>query len=657
MVLRPVKLVKISVISLLDYRERIIDYFHEIGVLQIENAGLEILSYMSPGSVPPGYKEVSEQLVRFKGLEKYLVPVESKKKFSFENYAELKKAMDSVNIDPVLNSIRDRLEKLKTRKKAVENDLESLNILKDLGIDAKNLNSKSIFYIIGKTDIEYREDFVRELSSDKNMIFMVAGDHYLEFIVTGPKVEEQKGMEHVNKFKPTIYQLSMLEDTTENEIRALKSELKEIEDEESRLREELISISKEYYPLVCAISEELEIYVKKLEINVKFGVGDRTFAVTGWVPERNIEKIRKDLDALTNRMFIFSTLRTKEEPPTLLENPKPVRFFEFFINFYSLPNSLEFDPTLIFSIVFPIFFGFMLGDVGYGIVILLFSIWLLKRVTKPPKKSRLPKAISSFGRTMMSNWSWGRLARALIWGSVIGIIFGIIFNEYFGLTLPYKPLLDPIHDVSKLLLITAWIGVIYVTYGLVLGAINHYTMYKYYGEEGKHHLKEMYGRIGWIFIAWGFTLLGLWLLKWNPINYFLGVYASIPMLAAGIALLLIGEGIFSIMEMASIISHILSFTRIMGVLLASVILAYVLDSIFIKALHYGVPSHIIIAFLVLIIGHGTNILIAIFEPGIQGARLHYVEFFSKFFHGNGKPFTPFASRRKFTEKSNVDTQD
>ncbi|MGC8663433.1 MAG: V-type ATP synthase subunit I [Thermoplasmata archaeon] len=650
MVLRPMKLVKISVISLLEYKEKVIDYFHDMGILQVENAGPEILFYLNPGSLPQNYREISEQLVRFKGIEKYLVPEQTNKKFKFKDYEDLKKAMFSVNIDSKLNDIRDRLEKLKTMKKYMENDLDSLYILKNLRIDASNLNSKSIFFAIGRMDIENKSEFIKDFSSFKDVNLKTHENHYLEFIIVGPKVEEPKAIEHLNKFKPNIYQLSMLNDTTENEIKALENEIKKIENEEKNLKNELKKISEKYYPIVCAISEELEIYAKKMEINVKFGMGQNTFALTGWAPERNIEKIKKDLEIITKKIFIFSLITTDEEPPTMLENPKPVKFFEFFINFYSLPNSLEFDPTLIFAIVFPIFFGFMLGDVGYGIVILLFSIWLFKRVTKPPKKSRLPRSISSFGRTMMSNWSWGRLARAMIWGSIIGIGFGILFNEYFGMNLPYKPILDPIHDVSKLLLITAWIGVIYVTYGLVLGAINQYTLYKYYGEKGKNHLKEMYGRIGWIFIAWGFTLLGLWLLKWPPVNFFLGVYVSLPMLGIGVAFILIGEGIFSIMEMASIISHILSFTRIMGVLLASVILAYVLDNIFIKAMHYGVPTHIIVAFLILIIGHGTNILIAIFEPGIQGARLHYVEFFSKFFHGNGRPFQPFTSHRKFTEK-------
>ena len=422
---------------------------------------------------------------------------------------------------------------------------------------------------------------------------------------------------------------------------------------ENKLKNQLEKISDEYYGLVCAISEELEIIMRKNEVKNKLASSQNVFAISGWIPEREFEKISNDLIKLTNNRVIFEKIKTEEEPPTLLENPKRIKFFEFFIKFYSLPNSLEFDPTLIFSIIFPIFFGFMLGDVGYAIIILLFSIWLLKRVTKPPKKSLLPKIIRNFAKTMMSNYSWAMLARAMIFGSFWGIVFGAIFNEYFGIQLPYKALLDPIEGVSKLLLITAWIGVIYVTYGLILGVINKYSLYKYYGKRDKKYFKEMVGRIGWVFITWGFTIFGLWILKWYPIyslGNILGIYTGIPLIGIGTFLILFGEGIFSVMEMASIISHVLSFTRIMGVLLAAVILASVLDQIFIRAYHYGVLSHIIVAFLVLIIGHAVNILIAIFEPGIQGARLHYVEFFSKFFHGNGKPFTPFASRRRFTEK-------
>jgi V/A-type H+-transporting ATPase subunit I len=651
MVLRPVKMVKIYLISTIDKRESILDYLHEKGIIQVENVDKEISKLLGE-NLQEDFKEISEQYVRFKGIEKYLIPHQISKKYKFNDKNHLFSEIEKINIDNDLASIRNQLEELKAKKKALTNDLETLEILRDLGIDASYLDSSSIFFFIGRMEIEEKERIEEELKG-LDLIFRFKGDHYLNFFVSGPRSLEGKTLEILNKYHASILQLTRFDGKTEELILKIKEEIKSIENTEMELRKKLEKISEEYYDIVCAISEELEIYMKKNEVKARLAYSKNAFAITGWVPERELQKIREDLDRITEGRILLNVIKTDEEPPTLLENPRRIKFFEFFVKFYSLPNSLEFDPTLIFSIVFPIFFGFMLGDVGYALIILGFSVWLLRRVTHPPKKSLLPKSLRSFARTMMSNYSWGMLARAMIFGSIWGIIFGIMFNEYFGIQLGYEPILDPVKGVSKLLLITAWIGVIYVTYGLILGALNQYSMYRYYGENGKKYKREMWGRIGWILITWGFTLFGLWLLKWPPVyslGNILGVYGGISLLVAGTGLILYGEGIFSVMEMASIISHVLSFTRIMGVLLAAVILASVLDNIFLHAYHYGVISHIVIAFLVLIIGHAVNILIAIFEPGIQGARLHYVEFFSKFFHGNGKPFTPFASRRRYTEK-------
>jgi len=107
--------------------------------------------------------------------------------------------------------------------------------------------------------------------------------------------------------------------------------------------------------------------------------------------------------------------------------------------------------------------------------------------------------------------------------------------------------------------------------------------------------------------------------------------------------------IMAIMELATIVSHILSYTRLIGILLASVILAHTIDYVFLKALNIGLPL-IVLGTIILFIGHLFNIIIAVFEPGIQGARLIYVEYFSKFYRGNGRPFKPFGSLRRFTEE-------
>ena len=123
--------------------------------------------------------------------------------------------------------------------------------------------------------------------------------------------------------------------------------------------------------------------------------------------------------------------------------------------------------------------------------------------------------------------------------------------------------------------------------------------------------------------------------------------AYFVLIFGGVGLMFYGEGVRALMELPSIISHILSYTRIVGILLASVILAHVIDFIFLRSLDQSIP-YSVLGIMIFIIGHLFNIIIGVFEPGIQGARLIYVEFFSKFYQGGGKPFKPFGSKRRFT---------
>ncbi|MBA3750071.1 MAG: hypothetical protein H0X03_04110 [Nitrosopumilus sp.] len=270
----------------------------------------------------------------------------------------------------------------------------------------------------------------------------------------------------------------------------------------------------------------------------------------------------------------------------------------------------------------------------------------------------MPKFLRNFAKTILQPVQMVKLAKAMIPGCIIAIILGFCFDLYFGfhlngylfsylnnfgIPLPsHGAFLDPLgtSGLGKLLLISGYVGIGMVSFGLVLGIINSLR-------DGQK--KHVISKVGWLLFGWGIVLLGLGLLHHeniNPLQNSVGI-VYFALIFAGVGLMFYGEGPRAIMELPSIISHILSFTRLVGILLASVILADVIDFIFLSTLNQSIPL-IILGVSIFFIGHLFNIILGVFEPGIQGARLLYVEFFSKFYHGNGRPFKPFGIRRRFT---------
>ncbi len=635
MLLRSEKIIRVRVIGSNGCRKTVISALHDVGVMQLEELSGEAAEMLQKRVTAENVEALNREMLRFRGMEAVLPRRRVGDRKYFSSTKELLEAAAKVNIDGEIKSLKDKEIALNATLRELENRLNIAQKMKGLDCDLSVFRSAHISSFIasgGEADIKSAvkgaidDVIVRDI--DGAYLVAVRVNRETELA----RLANEKGISLVAIPEMSGTPSEFIE-RTDAEVHSLKGELEAVS---KRLSE----IADMHFATIAQIREQLDIEAKKYDVSEKLAGTVDAFALEGWIPARYYGMLGEMLDSLTSGNVILSKVQTNEEPPTLFRNPRSIRLFEFFIRFYSLPREYEIDPTLVFAFVFPLFFGLMVGDWGYGLAILLISLFIIHRLDHPVAHSHIPGFLSRFVLMIMGPNALKTLAKALIPSSIIAIVIGLLFNEFFGFqVLPFTVFaVEP--GLAKLLLISGYIGLLLVSFGLVLGAVNEHTV---------GHRKGIAAKAGWLAFAWGIAVFGLNLLHRVPMNLANpSVSVPIALIIGGVVTVLAMEGTMGGMEIPSIISHILSYTRIVGILLASVILASVIN-IALRAFASD-PLLIPVGIFIVIVGQVFNLIIAVFESGIQGARLLYVEFFSKFYKGNGRYFRPFSSPRNYTIK-------
>ena len=425
--------------------------------------------------------------------------------------------------------------------------------------------------------------------------------------------------------------------TAGENISASKARVKAEEETLEKLKEELSALGGKLPEVRLAWdSTKLSIDQGRAEQNLLRT--QETFVTEGWVPVRQKEKVEKALAEYTC-FYQFREPGPEEEFPVLLKNNKFVEPFEAITEMYALPNSLSMDPNPFMAPFFFVFFGMMLSDAGYGLVLAIAGLWGAKHLDMGVNGKKLLKMLGYCG---ISTVFWGAL-----YGSWFGDAIPKITEVFFGNRVQVPMLLDPLTNPMPILIMAFIAGYIHILVGMGLKA---YLMIR-----RGHSIDALFDVGFWYFVLIGLVIFaGGQMVLGNMMMASIGKWLAI---AGAIGLVLtqgrasknpflkVANGVLSLYDITSYFSDLLSYSRIMALGLATGVIAQVVNTM--GTLPGANIIGAVVFLLVFLLGHVLNLAINALGSYVHTSRLQYVEFFGKFFEGGGEAFRPLRPATKY----------
>ncbi len=653
--LRPKEMVRALIVGPLDRLPEIIESLYELQVLHIVDFD-EADETFQLGQPLEAASEVSETLLKLRSIAGIL-DVETLKISEREEIGpEVQQKLLTLDLN-----IREEDE---TRKKLEEMladlspRIEAIVPFADLGLDLSDYfgyDSLEVFVGTLQRDLVGLEEMTAKFE------LLRSGD-VVALFVERPTASEVRDLLSRLGFVPL--EVPAEEGDPKAILGGLLDEKMKLERKMEQVQGRLSTLRERFAAFIVSAEDFFTQEVEKAEVPLRFAASEHSFVAEGWIPRDHWEEVKQRLLS-SGSLYVEQLESSEEDSPVLLDNPKPVRPFELLTHLFSTPNYKEVDPTLALFVVFPIFFALMVGDLGYGLTMTVIGLIGFLKLRGSLDLRRFLAIIMIAGIVTA-------FFGAFLYADAFGIPFHVPEDHHepgepkevsweglLGFSIPLRPAIRKLVDIEDLLILSVVAAFLHLGLGFIIGFVN----------EVRHDRRHALAKVSWFAVLLGLFMTIIARVRWNRIagfvwnNFFSWAQAegleifglNIPWIAFGLLLggavvmaamefLTIGNPV-AILEVAGLLANMISYTRLAGIAVAKAAIAESLNVAIFDGLIFG-QGVLFVAFgiFLLILAQLIVLLLGGLSAGIQALRLNYVEFFMKFFKGDGVPFKPFGAR-------------
>jgi len=740
--LRPERMSKVSVTGSKGVMDDVVEAVHDCNLLHITEYDGSWEGF-EPGNPIDGAEAASEKLVTVRSIESILdVDEEDAGPTRIVTDEALGAELDEIR--ERVNELEDRRDEIRTELGSVDERIAAVEPFATLGIDLDLLAGyDTLDVVVGEGKRDAVERAVVDADGIDAVEIFSEDDVVAVFARPTAGADEDALTDALVGVDFTAFEVPDAEGSPEEYVSELEHRKQQLESKRQTVENELEEVKLDAAGFLLAAEEKLSIDVQKREAPLSFATTGNAFVAEGWIPTEaytdfaasitnavgdhvEIEELERAAfkpnggEAVREEIPAEGAAATDggsevradgggnvvmrdDSPPVVSDNPGIVKPFEILTQAVNRPKYDEFDPTVVLFLTFPAFFGFMIGDLGYGALYTLIGYYLYSNFESDAFKS---------------------MGGVTIFAGVFTMLFGILYGEIFGLHListyfwegalgmahpPMEKGLSPAGQSYALtwLVVSILIGILHLNVGYIFDFVETIEHH-----DAKHAIYESG--------SWMLMLNGLWVAILSPdvisatpefmftifdgsgvapeageaihATYALGFngfpqvigFLGLAAFALGLVLLVVGEPVEAI-EFLNVLVNALSYTRIAAVLLAKAGMAFTVNLLFFgvyvtgegseAAFHFGLghmpevgsmahghevteimfgglvhsgPAMLIVGILVLVLGHMLVLALGVTSAGLQAVRLEYVEFFGKFYQGGGKEYEPFGYERTFT---------